>query len=295
MEPARSRFFPEPRRAGIRPGRLVLPLAVFALCLVHAQRALAWGPIAHDVVATWAVQTLPPEIRPFFENNRQFIVQHVNDSYEMMKTDRYERMRHYIFLDKYGVFPFPNLPHNYYLAKEKFSSWRISRDGMLPWQIGEFSLRLTKDMKAGDWEQVKLDAATLAHYVADAHDPLHTTQNYDGQLSLQSGLSARFDVHIFEHYSKLFVMHPEGAAKIDDPTEYAFQTCLSSHVWVDFILWSDLSAREGLTDYTDEYYDRFYNQVGSTVVREINEAAHDAGSYWYSAWLNAGRPQLPAR
>jgi hypothetical protein len=60
---------------------------------------------------------------------------------------------------------------------------RISRDGMLPWQIGEYSLRLTKAMKAGDWDEVKLHAASLAHYLADAHDPLHTTQNYDGQLN----------------------------------------------------------------------------------------------------------------
>ena len=257
--------------------------------------ALAWGPTAHDIVNTWAIQTLPPEIRSFFENNRQFLVEHANDADELMKKDRYERMRHYIYLDKYGVFPYPALPHNYERAKEKFGSWRINRDGMLPWQIGEFSLRLTKAMKAGNWEEVKLDAAALAHYVADAHDPLHTTQNFDGQLTLQTGLSARFDIHLFDRYSKFFIMHPESAVKIDDPTEYAFQTCLASNVWVDLIIWSDLRARESLTDYTDEYYDRFYNQVGPTVVHEINAAAHDAGSYWYTAWLNAGRPQLPGR
>ena len=50
---------------------------------------------------------------------------------------------------------------------------------------------------------------------------------------------------------------------------------------------------DGLPDYTDEYYDRFYNRVGPTVVHEINDAAHDVGSYWYTAWLNAGHPQLP--
>jgi hypothetical protein len=114
-------------------------------------------------------------------------------------------------------------------------------------------------------------------------------------MTHQAGLSLRFDIHIFERYSKLFIMHPESAEKIDDPTEYAFQTCIESNVWVDLILWSDLRARQRLTDYNDEYYDRFYNEVGPTVVHEVNEAAHDAGSYWYTAWLNAGRPQLPGR
>jgi len=295
MEPARSRVLLAPRKMGMRPRPFVLLLAILALCLARPHPALAWGPIAHDIVNTWAILTLPPEIRSFFENNRQFLVEHANDPDEWIKKDRYERMRSYIYLDKYGVFPYPTLPHGYAHAKEKFGSWRINRDGMLPWQIGEFSLRLTKAMKAGNWEEVKLDAAALAHYVADAHDPLHTTQNFDGQLTLQNGLSARFDIHLLDRYSKFFVMHPESAEKIDDPTEYAFQTCLASNIWVDLIIWSDLRARESLTDYNDEYYDRFYNQVGPTVVHEINAAAHDAGSYWYTAWLNAGRPQLPGR
>jgi hypothetical protein len=272
-----------------------LLLALLTTFLARPNLALAWGPTAHDIVDTWAIQTLPPEIRPFFEHNRQFLIAHANDADALMQKDRYERMRHYIYLDKYGVFPYTALPHRYAQAKEKFGTWRINRDGVLPWQIGEFSLRLTKAMKAGDWEEVKLDAAALAHYVADAHDPLHTTQNFDGQLTLQTGLSARFDIHLLDRYSKFFIMHPEDAVKIDDPTEYAFETCLSSNVWANLIIWSDLRAREGLVDYTDEYYDRFYNQVGRTVVHEINAAAHDAGSYWYTAWLNAGRPQLPER
>lgn len=295
MEPAVARVLLRCRNAGMRPRVLVLPFALLALCLICADMAVAWGPAAHDIVNTWAIQTLPPEIHTFFENNRQFLVEHANDPDASMKKDRYERMRHYIYLDKYGIFPYLSLPHGYAQAREKFLASRIGRDGTLPWQIGEFSLRLTKAMKAGNWEEVKLDAAALAHYLADARDTLHTTQNYDGQMTMQTGLLARFDTYLIDRYSKFFIMHPESAEKIDDPTEYAFQACLASNVWVDLILWSDLRAREGLSDYTDEYYDRFYNRVGPTVVHQINAAAHDAGSYWYTAWLNAGRPQLPER
>lgn len=295
MEPAKVKVLLGPRKKGMKPRPSVLLLAILALCFSCPHRDLAWGPAAHTIVDTWAIQTLPPEIRSFFENNRQFLIDHANDPDELMKKDRYERMRHYIYLDKYGVFPYRDLPHDYAHAKEKFGSMRINRDGALPWQIGEFSLRLTKAMKAGNWEEAKLDAAALAHYLADAHDPLHTTQNFDGQMTLQTGLSARFDIHLIDRYSKLFIMHPENAVKIDDPTEYAFQTCLATNVWVNLIIWSDLSARDGLTDYNDEYYDRFYDQLGPTVVHEINMAAHDVGSYWYTSWLNAGRPQLPER
>ena len=295
MELARSKLLLGNRAAGTRPRLFVLSLAALALCLSRSNPALAWGPVAHELVTSWAIATLPPEMGSFFENNRQFLLQHANDPDALMKTDRYERMRHYIYLDRYGLFPYLALPHDYARAKEKLPFSRLNRDGVLPWQVGEYSLRLTKAMKAGNWEEAKLDAAALAHYIADAHDPLHTTQNFDGQMTHQAGLSLRFDIHIFERYSKLFIMHPESAEKIDDPTEYAFQTCIESNVWVDLILWSDLRARQSLTDYNDEYYDRFYNEVGPTVVHEVNEAAHDAGSYWYTAWLNAGRPQLPGR
>jgi hypothetical protein len=272
---------------------LVVPLVLLAWGMTDA--ALAWGPAAHQIVNIWAIQTLPPAIRPFFESNRQFLTEHATDPDAMMKKDRYERMRHFIYLDRYGVFPYPGLPHGYESAKNKFGSSRIIRDGVLPWQIGEFSLRLTRALKEANWTDAKSDAATLAFYVADAHDPLHTTQDYDGQMSMQAGLLDRFDTHLTDRFSKFFLMHPEGAEKIDDPTEYAFRICLASNVWVNLIVWSDLRAREGLPGYTDEYYDHFYNQAGPTVVHQINAAAHDTGSYWYTAWQNAGRPQLPER
>lgn len=274
---------------------LSVATATLALWLLGTSAAYAWGPTAHQIVNTWAIQTLPPEVRGFFRANQQYLVEHANDPTLWMKKDRYERMRHYIFLDKYGLFPYLELPHSFQRASEKFGRGHINRDGVLPWQIGEFSLRLTNAMKTSNWEEAKLDAAALAHYVADAHDPLHTTQNYDGQLTQQTGLEDRFGNSMMDRYYRFFLMHPDDAVKIDDPTEYAFRMCIEANVWVDLIVWSDRRAREGLVDFTDEYYDHFYSQVGANVMREINAAAHDAGSYWYTAWLNAGKPPLPRK
>jgi hypothetical protein len=273
-------------------GRLVVVLALW-IWAIHPLPA--WGPTGHDIVNTWAIQTLPSEMRGFFEANRQFLVEHANDPDEWMKKDRYERKRHYIYMDKYGIFPFLTLPHSFKQAVEQYGSGRVNRDGLLPWQVGQYSLRLTVAFKSRNWDQVKLESAVLAHYVADAHDPLHVTQNFDGQLTGQTGLADRFETRLLDRYSKFFILHPEDAAKIDDPTEYAFQICLEAHTWLDSIILADLRARGGLPDYTDEYFDRFYSQVGATAMKAINEAAHDAGSYWYTAWLNAGKPTLPGR
>src|SRR5271157_1575952 len=283
-------------RKHLKSARSLVRLAALpALWLLVVHPVTAWGPSGHDLVNNWAVQTLPSEMRAFFESNRRYLVEHANDPDLWMKKDRYERKRHYIYLDKYGIFPFLELPHSFKQAVQDYGSGRINRDGVLPWQVGESSLRLTEAFKSRNWDQVKLQAAVLAHYVADAHNPLHVTQNFNGQLSGQTGLSDRYEIRLLDRYSKFFILHPEDAAKIDDPTEYAFQTCLEAYTWLDSIILADLRAREGLPDYTDEYFDRFYSQVGSTVMRSINEAAHDAGSYWYTAWLNAGKPTLPGR
>lgn len=255
----------------------------------------AWGPAAHRLVNTWAIATLPPPVRPFFEANRSFLTEHANDPDEWIKKDPYERTHHYIYLDKYGLFPYLGLPYSYKLATAKYGGKRVSANGTLPWRIGEYSLRLTNDLQAQNWDAAKLDAVVLAHFVSDAHDPLHTTQNFDGQLTDQAGLSVRFGSSLIDRYANFLMLHPEEATKIDDPTTYAFQMALEANTWVDRILWADWRARAGLSDYTDEYFDRFYTQLGSMTTQEINAAVHDAGSYWYTAWLNAGQPPLPAK
>src|SRR5271169_3223111 len=80
----------------------------------------AWGPTAHRLTNRWAIETLPPEVRGFFEANRQFLIDHANDPDAAMAKDAFERNRHYIYLDKYGIFPYLALPHSYATAVEQY-------------------------------------------------------------------------------------------------------------------------------------------------------------------------------
>ena len=270
-------------------------LVTLVILMVSGRSALAWGPEGHRLVNNWAVETLPSEISGFFEANRQFLVEHANDPDEWIQKDRYERKRHYLYFDKYGLFPYLALPHRFNAAVEKFGSGRVNRDGLLPWHVGEYSLRLTNALREQKWEEAKLAAAALGHYVADAHDPLHTTSNYDGQLSSQTGLSTRFGQTLIERYKNFMIMRSALAVKIDDPTEFAFSMALEANTWVDNVLLADRRALVEARDYNEEYFDRLYGSAGPIAAQELNAAARDLGSYWYTAWLNAGRPALPGR
>src|SRR5580704_7897155 len=138
-------------------GAAVVLLAVWGL--LAPRTTLAWGESAQRMVVNHAVDTLPPELRPFFEANRKFLMDHVDDPLGLIDQHPWERNNHFIELDKYGKFPFSALPRSYKAAVDKYGKSKIQATGLLPWQIGVYSQKLTEDMRTGRWDQARLDAA----------------------------------------------------------------------------------------------------------------------------------------
>lgn len=271
-----------------------ISLVVFAAILTaFPGHALAWGPNAHKLVVNKAIDTLPLDIRGFFEANRSSLAQHVTDPLDAEAKTPAERHNHFLYLDRYGRFPFVALPRNYKAAVGKYGKSKLESTGLLPWQIGVYSQKLTEALKLGRWDEAKLDAAVLAGYVAEAHDPFNTTENFDGHFTLQTGINERFGATLVDRFSSFFPMRPNDASFINDPTDHAFDSCLSAHAWIEIILLADRNARQAGKSYDDEYFDRFYSQAAATLIRQLSDAATDVGSYWLTAWINAGRPQLP--
>jgi len=276
------------RRAG-RGAGVALVLAMVAAPLA------AWGPNAHRLEINKAIDTLPPDLRPWFEANRPYLSQHVTDPLTALAKNSAEIRFQRIEFEKYGRFPYDALPRDYKAAVKKFTKPTLDAAGLLPWQIGLYSERLTNDMKSGEWTAARSDAALLAFYVGEAHDPFSTTDNFDGRLSGQTGVDARFDSNLVDRFALFIYVRPNDAVFISDPTDRAFEDCLTSHSWIQSILLADRRARSDLPDYTDEYYDRFYNAAGAVVIRQLSEASTEIGSYWLTAWINAGKPQPPSR
>jgi len=273
------------------PGVLLFAAVLLALFLPSQSRA--WGDNANKLIVNRAIETLPQDVRPFFESSRGFLLQHVNDPLASAVKTPTERRTQYLVLEKYGRFPFEALPREYKAAVLKFGRAKLEANGLLPWQIGVYSEKLTNAMRAGKWDEARLYAAVLANYVAAAHDPFNTTDNNDGKLTGQLGVNDRFGTTLVDRYTSFFPMRPNDAMFISDPTDYAFEACLRSHSWLETILFADRNSRRGLNSYTDEYYDRFYNQAAAILIRQLSDASTDVGSFWLTAWKNAGQPQLP--
>jgi hypothetical protein len=273
--------------------RLIMLFVAAAVLAAFPRPTQAWGRNAQRLIVNKAVDTLPADIRSFFEANRGSLMQHVTAPLDILAKSPTERRNQFIALDKYGRFPFEALPRQYKAALTKFGKAKLDSNGLLPWEIGVYSEKLTEAFKAGKWDEARLDAAMLAYYVALAHDPFATTDNSDGHLSGQTGIDERFGATLIDRFSSFFPMRPNDAFFISDPTDHAFDDCLGAHRWLESILLADRDALRGENSHTDEYYDRFYNQAGAILIRQLSDAATDVGSFWLTSWNNAGRPALP--
>lgn len=276
-----------PRTPRVRCG---LPLLVLVLLAWPVQ---AWEPTAQRLVTSKAIEALPHPLQSFFEAHRREIVEFASDPTKWPESDRKQAYHGHIRLDAYGEFPFSELPWNYNAAVRKHATRKLTAQGTLPWQIGLYSLRLQEAFQSGDEETMVRQAAILAHYIAEAHDPFNTTRNFDGSRSGQLGVDARYARSLVERYQLFFIIRPGGAFKINDPTAYAFGMVLEAFTWVDNILLADSQARAEQPDYNDAYYDTFYDQVGAILIRQLTYASQNIGAFWYTAWVNAGSPTLP--
>jgi hypothetical protein len=274
-------------------GLRAAPALLLTILFLALPSSFVWGENAERMIVDKAVDTLPDEMQPFFQANRTFLIQHVTDPLQEEAKIPAEQPKGFIALDHYGPFPFTALPRTYTAAVAKYGRRSIDAHGVLPWQIGLYSKKLTDAFRARNWDDARLSAALLAHFVAAAHDPFKSTLNSDGVLSNQLGVNDRFGAGLVDRYQRFFYMKPNEAAFIRDPTDHAFEISLDSHSWLESILLADRRAHEGLSGYNSEYYDRFYAQAGAVLVRQLSDASTDLGSYWMTAWINAGRPQLP--
>ena len=212
----------------------------------------AWGYEAHKVIMERAIGLLPIELRPFFEQYKSTLVERVidPDTWQVAGFDDQESPHHFLDLDwdGYGKYPYTGLPRDYTAAVAKFGKQRIDQNGTVPWRVEEMYGSLRRAFESYERRgpfgrfDVLFFSAWLTHYVSDAHVPFHAVFNYDGQLTNQHGIHARFEAYLFERYRDQWTIAPKPIAAVKNPRDYIFDVVLQGTQLVPPILKSDLDA-----------------------------------------------------
>lgn len=273
--------------------RKLLFINILLFFAASISSAFGWGDLSHKMINKAACGAVPSEIRNFFLANADYLSEHAIDPDLWKKNDKSEGPKHYIDIDMYGSYPFNVLPHSFEEAKKKYGEDVVIKRGTLPWIIVEYTNKLTDAMKRQNKDEILLFAAALGHYVSDAHMPLHTVENYDGQLTGNKGIHARFEVHMINKYPDKFKILPAEGKYLSDPLEHAFSIVLESYVWADNLLVADTKAKQGEPDYNDSYFAKLLKYTKHIADQQMSSSAENIASYWYAAWKNAGEPKLP--
>jgi len=279
-------------------------IAVLALGILLAAPAgvRTWSFDAHRFITERAIDRLPPELKPFFDRWRPFIVEHSVDPdlWRLAGWDQ-EPPRHFLDLDAYGNAPFAELPRDYDRAIQRYGADRLRQHGLLPWRTADIYDRLRQafaDAAKGHApyasQNVQYYAAILSHYVADAHVPFHATKNYDGQLTGQRGIHARFEGELFSRYRDRLAIAPPALAPVTDPRSFVFDRLSEGLPLATRLLAADRDAAAAHPGYDDAYYEQMYGNVGDLLATRVSAAIAGTAAMITGAWEAAGRPALAA-
>lgn len=244
-----------------------------------------------------------------YKPNIKFLEEHAPDPDKRRYAVAAEGPRHFIDIDNYGTYPFPELPRNYKEAVAKYGEQTIQENGIVPWHVQVMLQRLTNAFKQKNFASILKNSADIGHYIADAHVPLHASNNHNGQLTDQKGIHAFWESRIPELIAeKQFDFFIGKAQYLKDPGKFIWDRVLESSLAVDSVLKfeKELSQKyPGDTKYAFEKrnnvvirqyssgYTLAYNKMlNGMVERRMRQAIFAVASYWYTAWVNAGQPDL---
>ena len=281
------------------PGHLGRGLLAVALVAALPVPTAAWGFEAHKYIMSTAIPLLPPELRPFFVANRTSIVEHAIDP-DLWRTAGWEQEppRHFLDMDAYGAWPFPDLPHVESEAVARYGRDFVTKNGLLPWRTEEIYTKLVEAFRQeGTYsrDNIKFFSSVIAHYVSDAYVPLHAALNYDGQLTGQSGLHSRFESDLFTRYRAGLNVTPGPIVPVASAREHTFATLTESFTFVQPVLAADRAAVSGRKVYDDGYYTMFFSRVRPILERRLSGAITGVVSVIAAAWIEAGRPAVPVQ
>ena len=284
-------------------------LVILTLLLLAAQLSFCWGFYAHRKINQYAVFLLPPEMMVLYKTHIAFLEEHAVDPDKRRYAIPEEAARHYIDIDHYGMYPYDSLPRQWAEAVSKYSEDTLKTYGIVPWWLQTMLYRLTDAFKEKNQAKILKYSAEIGHYIADSHVPLHATKNHNGQYTGQKGIHGFWESRIPELLAeKEWDFFIGKAELIKNPANFIWARVMESAAAADTVLRfeKELSLsypadqrfafedRNGqmIRQYSSAYAKTYNDKLKGMVERRMRQSIFAVASFWYTAWVNAGQPDL---
>lgn len=283
-------------------------LLMLLLLPVSVGDSYAWGFFAHRRINRQAVFSLPPEMFGFFKVHVDFITENAINPDRRRYAVIGEAEKHYIDMEAYGDSAIYKLPRYWHQALEVYDESYLRAHGIGPWNVYHVKLQLTNAFLKKDKKAILRLSADLGHYIADMHVPLHTTHNYNGQLTNQYGIHAFWESRIPELLVDGYDFFVGQADYLERPQLAIWKAVEGAHLGLDSVLRFE---RELTLRFDDDkkftYEERggvntrlhsrpftlaYHDMLDGQVERQMRAAIKLVADFWYTAWIDAGQPKL---
>ncbi len=292
--------------------KIVLTI-VAAACVCSV--AFAWGSWGHQHINYAAIFALPAEMRVFFYNHKDFITEEsvVPDLRKYTINDKAEFNRHFIDIEGFEGYTMTTLPKTTADAKKVFDDKLLDKMGILPWYIQDMSDKLTKAMRDKRKTEILFLAADLGHYIGDANMPLHTSLNHDGQLTNQRGIHSFWESQLPDYFGNTYDFRTIPAVYLPDITAATWDIIKHTHGLVESTLSIEktlsmsfkkddmykkdangvvIKNKFGQQTHSYAYAKAYHEALNGMVEKQMKHAVQDLANFWYTCWVNAGKPDL---
>ncbi|MEI7485057.1 MAG: T9SS type A sorting domain-containing protein [Ignavibacteriota bacterium] len=249
-----------------------------------------WGGSGHKIINRKSIYSFPSVMNAFYYWSDS-LSKHGSDADTRKSSDPTESPRHFIDIDTYPEFlANGRIPQSLDSLIAIHGSYFVLSNGTVPFAVIATTDSVRKYFVQHDWQKAMLKAADLGHYVADAHNPLHITENYDGQLTNQTGVHSRYETSMINADSSLLIYTGDSALYIPDINGFVFDFLYSNYPYVDSVLYADSVSHAIAGNYGSVYLQNLWQRAGTFTTKLFKNASNYLARLIYTAWINAGSP-----
>ncbi|MCB9252774.1 MAG: S1/P1 Nuclease [Flavobacteriales bacterium] len=291
------------------PGKKTTHIRILLLVtlLLIKVKAFPWGFQAHKQINYCAVFTLHPDLFGFYKKYIDEITDRAVNADMRRYVNEKEACRHYLDTDHYELsHPIDSIPVYWKDAVLKFSEDTLNKYGIVPWNLYRMKGLLTQAFENKDLRSILRLSADIGHYAGDLHVPLHSTKNYNGQLTGQEGIHGLWESRLFELFKDDYDKFVGKASYIKNLQTAIWMRFGQSFAALDSVLYFEKQASLQFRNkyafvkesngpnkkYSENFCKHYHMLLNGMVERRFRSSIEFTGSIWFTAWVDAGQPDL---